>query len=286
LARFDSHTVGIAAGISSAACFGLMAAMVNQLADTVPAAEVTFFRGVAGIVILSILIRKQFPLLVQKGAVSIWIRAVAGAVSILCFSWNLQLADVGTANILFNLSLIFVLFADYAAGRSRPSVQVIASVMLAIVGIGLYWYGNKMIVNVQILTLGLIGATAATIAYTALNHASKKYDPWLIVWTVSLMSIPISLLAKNGDWVIPSATGILMLAGIAISVLIAHYLLNVSFAKLTLPVATSLGPSCIIWSVIGVAVIQGVLPAMHSMMGLIVYSAGMGILLTISKRNL
>lgn len=281
--KYDAHTVGIAAGIMSAACFGLTGTLVNRLADSVPASEITFFRGAVGVILLFVFVRHRLPSLFRNDAASIWIRAVAGATSILCFSWNLQLSDVGTANILFNLSLIFVLFADYATGRSRPSLQIIVSVTLAVVGIGLYWYGNEMIVSSRILALGLIGATAATIAYTALNKASRKYDPWLIVWAVSLMSLPISLLAKTGEWVAPSGSGTFMLAGIAAGVLIAHYLLNLSFARLSLPLATALGPSCIIWSVLGVAVFQATMPTLHALLGIVIYAAAMGLMIAESR---
>lgn len=286
MTRLDDHSIGIAAGILSAACFGLTGALVNRLANAIPASEITFFRGLVGVFFLSVLVKNRLPSLFLKSAVSIWVRAISGAVSILCFSWNLQLADVGTANILFNLSLFLVLFADFVNASSRPSMPIIISMIIALSGIALYWYGNEMTINSQIVTLGIIGATAATIAYTALNKASRKYDSWLIVWAVSLMSIPISLLAKTGSWIAPSASETLMLTGIAIGVLIAHYLLNVSFARLTLPLATALGPSCIIWSVLGVAVFQGITPALHALLGIIIYTIGTGALLAIGKRKL
>lgn len=256
-----------------------MATLVNHLADSIPASEITFVRGVAGVVILSAFIRSQFPLLFQKQAASIWIRAFAGAVSILCFSWNLQLADVGTANILFNLSLIFVLAVDFATGSTRPSLMTALSVLLAVIGVVLYWFGSKVIVSGEILALGLVGSAAATTAYTALNRASRKYDSWLIVWAVSLMSIPVSLLAKRGEWVTPPLSGLLMLVGIVACVLVAHYLLTVSFAKLSLPLATALGPSCIVWTVLGVALFQSTMPTFHAILGVAVYAIGTGFMI-------
>jgi drug/metabolite transporter (DMT)-like permease len=285
LFKTENQTVGVIAGILSAACFGFMATLVNRLADSIPASEITFVRGVAGVVILSAFIRSQFPLLFQKQAVSIWIRALAGAVSILCFSWNLQLADVGTANILFNLSLIFVLAVDYVTGNARPTFMAVLSVLLAVMGVALYWFGSTVIVSGEILALGLVGSTAATIAYTALNRASRKYDSWLIVWAVSLMSIPVSLLAKKGEWVIPPSSGLVMLAAIVACVLAAQYLLTVSFAKLSLPLATALGPSCIVWTVLGVAVFQSTMPTFHAILGVAVYTIGTGLMIWGSTKS-
>ena len=281
----DRHTVGITAGILSAACFGITGALINRLADAIPATEITFARGVIGILIISFLVRHRLHTLIQKNSASIWVRAVAGAVSILCFSWNLQHTDVGTANILFNLSLIFVLFTEYTSGKMNLSFRTVACIILAMVGIGLYWYGNKVIMSGEVLALGLVGAIAATIAYTALNKASRKNDPWLIVWCVSLMSIPLSLLAKSGDWAIPSVSDSFMLVIIAIGILIAHYLLNLSFSRLSLPIATAIGPSGMVWSVLGVAVFQGVMPPINALLGTVVYVIGIGVLIAESKKQ-
>lgn len=279
----DAHTAGLAAGVLSAACFGLTGALINIAADTLPATEITFARGVIGLLVISFFVKHRLASLLNKDAASVWVRAVAGAVSILCFSWNLQHTDVGTANILFNLSLIFVLFAEYVTGQARHSYRTVASVVLAVAGIVLYWHGNKIIVSNEVLALGLLGAVAATIAYTALNRASRKNDPWLIVWCVSLMSIPLSLLAKSGSWTIPSSSNAFILVAIAFGILIAHYLLNISFSKLSLPIATALGPSCMVWSVLGVTVFQGMLPPLHAALGMLIYVAGIGLLLARSK---
>ncbi|MBI5919668.1 MAG: DMT family transporter [Nitrosomonadales bacterium] len=283
LSQIDGHSTGIVAGLLSAACFGLMGALVNHLADAVPATEITLFRGLAGVLILFPFVKSELISLFQQGAASVWVRAIAGAISIYCFSWNLQLADVGTANILFNLSLIFVLFGDYVSGRSRLTLSIVANVMLAVAGVSLYWYGSEMIVSGEILALGLTGATAATIAYTALKKATRQYSPWLIVWAVSLMSIPIALARKSGEWVIPSALNAPTLAGIIFSVLLAHYLLNVSFAKLSLPVATALGPSCIVWTVVGVELFQGELPTLQAAAGVLLYSIALGLMIRESR---
>lgn len=285
MAKFDNHTAGSVAGLLSAACFGLVGALVNRLANSIPATEITFVRGMVGLLVISFFVKHRLRTLTRKDAASVWVRAVAGAVSILCFSWNLQHTDVGTANILFNLSLILVLFADYATGQVRSSFRTIACVMLVVGGICIYWFGNNILPDPEVLMVGLIGAVAATIAYAALSQASRKNDPWLIVWAVSLMSIPVSLIAKSGSWNIPSTTSSLMLVVIAMGSMAAHYLLNVSFAKLPLPIAAALGPSCVVWSVLILAVYQSVTPSPHAILGVTIYAVGMGLLIVVSKNR-
>lgn len=285
LTNLNDHIVGVGAGVLSAACFGLVGALVNGLADTISAPEITLVRGLIGVLIISFFVRHRLHTLIQKDAVGVWIRAVSGAVSILCFSWNLQYSDVGTANILFNLSLIFVLFADYLTGQVHSSLRTIACVILVVGGVGIYWFGDNIFLTPKVMMIGLIGAVAASIAYTALSRASRKNDSWLIVWAVSLMSIPISLIAKTGSWSVPSTTSSLILIAIVMSSIIAHFLLNVSFAKLPLPIAAALGPSSVVWSVLMLALYQGVVPTSHAMLGVTVYAVGMWLLIGNSKQR-
>ena len=282
---FDNHAIGICAGTLSAMSFALTAVLVNIVADTIPATEVTFVRGMVGILIIFPFVKHRLGSLANRASVSVWVRAVAGAISMLCFTWNLQHTDVGTANILFNLSLIFVLLAEYATGQSGSSFRNIAFMILAAAGIGLYWHGNRTIVSNRVLIVGLVGAVSVTIAYAALNKASRKIDPWLIVWTLCLMAIPVALLAKSGDWNLPSAKAILILFVISIGSLFTHYLLNLSFSKLSLPVATALIPGSVVWGVLVMAVFQGLIPSPHAIAGVIIYAVGMGLLIADSKKS-
>lgn len=285
LTKLNGHIVGVGAGVLSAACFGLIGVLVNGLADTISATEITLVRGLIGVLVISLFVRHRLHTLIQKNAVSVWVRAVAGAISILCFSWNLQHTDVGTANILFNLSLIFVLFADYLTGQIRSSLRTVACVILVVGGIGIYWFGNKIFPSPEVMMVGLIGAVAATIAYAALSRASRKNDSWLIVWAVSLMSIPVSLIAKTGGWSVPSTKSTLILIVIVMCSIIAHYLLNVSFAKLSLPIASALGPSSVVWSVLMLALYQGIVPTPNAILGVTVYAVGMWLLIGDSKKR-
>ena len=71
----------------------------------------------------------------------------------------------------------------------------------------------------------------------------------------------------------------IQLAGIVACVLAAQYLLTVSFAKLSLPLATALGPSCIVWTVLGVALFQSTMPTFHAILGVTVYTIGTGLMI-------
>ena len=58
-----------------------------------------------------------------------------------------------------------------------------------------------------------------------------------------------------------------------------------SFAKLSLPIATALVPSCIVWSVLGVTVIQNVSVPTNALLGALTYAVGIGALIADSKKR-
>lgn len=272
-------------GLFSAACVGLTSALTNTLVDTVASAEIAFALGIAGLICFTPWVVRRLPMLVTVSASVIWVRAIAGAISIVCFIWNLQHADVGTAHILFNFSLILVLVAESVTGKARFSYWAATCVVMATIGIAIYWYGGKLVVEFGVWAIGLLGAASATLAYVALSRASLKYEPLLILWTLSLVLIPVSLLAKSGSWVIPSGNALLVLIVISLGNLLAQFLLNLSFKRLPLTVATAIVPSCVVWGVLIVEVTQRVVPSPHAMVGMLIYAVSMGLLIAHSKKD-
>jgi drug/metabolite transporter (DMT)-like permease len=279
------HSAGVTFSILSAACIGATSALTNILADKVSATELAFALGVAGLFFLTPWVAKRLPMLAKTNASAVWLRAIAGAISIVCFIWNLQHADVGTAHILFNFSLIFVLVAEYVTGKVQFSYSAATCVVMAAIGIATYWYGGKLVVDFGVWAIGLLGAASATLAYIALSRASLKYDPLLILWTLSLVLIPVSLLAKSGSWVIPSGNTLLILIVISLGNLLAQFLLNLSFKRLPLTVATAIVPSCVVWGVLIVEVTQHVVLSPHAMVGMLIYAISMGLLIVHSKKD-
>ncbi len=280
-----SHKAGLIFGLISAACVGLTSALTNSLVAVIFPAAMAFTLGVTGLVVLTPWVFKRLPALLKADSIVVWIRAIAGAVSIECFIWNLQHADVGTAHILFNFSLIFVLAAEYVTGKAQFSYSAATCVVMAAIGIAIYWYDGKLLVNFDVWAIGLLGAAFATLAYIALSRAALKYDPLLILWTLSLVLIPVSILAKSGGWVMPSSKVLLVVVLISLGNLLAQFLLNLSFKLLPLPVATAIVPSCVLWGVLIVEITQRVVPSRHAIVGMLTYVVSIGLLIADSKKK-
>lgn len=132
---------GLTAGIASSAIVGGISLLIYREANALPATEISFARGIVGLSVTLPLIWTRLPQLVQPGSAALWIRAVAGAVSVLCFSWNLQHTSVGMANMLFDSSLLLLLVIGHLGGEVRFTPSSLWALLIAIIGTWVYWYG-------------------------------------------------------------------------------------------------------------------------------------------------
>ena len=272
--NLSDRMLGLVAGLASSAVVGGVSLLIYRQTNTLPATEISFARGIVGVTVTLPLIWRRLAFLVRGESAAIWVRAVAGAVSGICFCWNLQHTSVGLANILFDFSLILLLLIGHLAGEIRFSWTSVCALFVIFIGTWMYWYGVQPPMPSNVLTVGLLGAVAAALAYTAMKKATRTADPILIVWTVCAAAIPVSLIAGFNDWVVPTTFGWGILALIGLGMLLSQYLLTISFSRLPLPLASALIPSSIVWSVSAEALTSGAHATAHAIVGTLIYSAG------------
>jgi drug/metabolite transporter (DMT)-like permease len=270
----DNVALGIMAGMLSAAGFGLVSIAIHQASVTLPAAEITFGRAAIGLAALLPLVWRKPSALPHRQAGYLWLCASAGAVSIVCFAWNLQHTSVGVANILFNLSILLILVSGSVVGETTFSVRAAIELGLVLLGTSIYWHGEEAQLTMAVAAVGLLGAVAATIAFTALKKAARAADSWRILCAVCAASVPVSLFAGTTDWAIPSGTGLLTLLAVGLGSLASQWFLVLSFVRLPLTLATALTPSCIVWSVIGATFFNDAPLSYDGIIGVSFYAIG------------
>lgn len=274
---------GVVAGILSAAMIGGISLLIHREALPLPAAEITFVRAMIGLLVTLPWVWRSLPQLARKELLWVWVRALAGAVSIQCFTWNLQNTSIGLANVLFNVSQLIIIGVGFVGGETPFRRSTVIAMMLTALGSGVFWYADSARLSHAVLGVGLVGAIAASIAYTALKKATRVAKPWLINWVVCAASIPVSLLSKSSAWNIPTPHAAWILGAIGLGVLTSQYLLIISFARLPLSLATALTPSCIVWSVVGEAATSGIAAAWQGIVGAVIYAAGLAQLTTLDQ---
>lgn len=253
---------------------GGIALLIYRETNALPATEIGFVRGIVGLSVTLPLVWTRLAQVIQRGSAALWVRAIAGAVSVLCFSWNLQHTSVGIANMLFDLSLLLLLMVGHLGGEFRFTLSSLWALVTALVGTLVYWYGVNPPLSPNVILIGVFGASAAAIAYTAMKKATRTTDPILIVWGVSVASIPVSLVPGFDGWIMPDGYEWIILMIIGLGMLLSQYLLTLSFSRLPLPLASALIPSSIVWSVLAEAITSGVHATPHAIAGTLIYTAG------------
>jgi drug/metabolite transporter (DMT)-like permease len=282
--RVDSYSElffvasGIGAGVIAAAGFGFVNVLVYQTSARFPVAEITFFRALVGVCITLPIVCGQLRSLLHPQSVSIWVRAAAGAGSILCLAWNLAHASMALANVLFSVFLIFLVAAGAIVGEISISGRLLSQLMLILFGIVIYWFAGDKTVGVAVAVIGLAGALCAAVSYTALKEATKIAGPWLINWSLCAAMLLVSGLQADHSWSLPTVVDGILLLSIGIVALCSQYLTIVSFARLPLALASALSPSVIVWSVVVDAMVGGARATLQECAGATVYTMGICLL--------
>lgn len=264
---------GIVAGLLSSLSYGLMSFLVHFSSGRVPTTEVTFAVGVVGCLLLLPLVSRDLPILLRREGKFIWMRNVAGSISIVCLAWNLQHTSVAIANTLFNISPLLVLVGGWCTGGHWPRLRHFAFLILVVAGTSIYWNGHGE-VGIVVYIVGLLGALAASCSYLALKRATKNASPWLIIWGIFFGTAFVSILSGRSKWVVPSFEGGLVLLSIGLITLIGQFFVTRSFALLSASAAAVLVPSSIVWAVLIDSLVSTGGAVTHAILGSLMYAIG------------
>jgi drug/metabolite transporter (DMT)-like permease len=242
--------LGIGAGFLSAGCFGFVYFIVHATAGRLPATQITFFRALFAVVAVSPIAYSQRRLIFSVSAMSVWVRSVANALSILCLAWNLQHTSIGFANVLFNLAPIVVLLLGFATRAIPIGLLQTACMGFVVIGSCLCYGGATVTPSRTVWIIGLAGAVAAGIHYTMLERQSAGWSPAALIWPLSLISLPLMLTLKTGPWPGPSTQVIFPLLATGFLCLLGQYLVVVSMRHAGLAIGTALVPSAIGFSIL------------------------------------
>jgi drug/metabolite transporter (DMT)-like permease len=264
--------LGLISGVASGACYGGMSFLIHITLGKAPASEVAFLRAICAVVVLLPLIVRHGKQWLGRNSLLLWIRSGIGAISVLCFTWNLQHTSVGFANTLFNLAPIFVVLLGASWGQEKLTAARFVPIILVVLASTLFWHASRPEVNALVWVVGLGGMCAAAVAYSLLKTLPTFWSPFDITWCLNLATLPVALLFKHGLWIIPLGKVGLFLGAICTLGLIGNALANLSFRHLELSTATALVPSFIIWGVL-LDISEHKFPAVQGIAGCVLYLA-------------
>ena len=199
--------------------FACMGVSVKFGADLFPTAELTFYRGLAGVLIMAALMRaRRTPWRTPHLRLQLS-RAVAGSIALGCYFFAISILPLATAVTLNYTSPLFValMLALWFGERLRP--LAIFAVALGFVGVVVLLRPTLAADQWHGALAGLGTGLVASLAYIHVRELGRAGEPetrtvFYFSLVTTLGAAPFVLFGEGFHW--PDARGALVLAGVGL----------------------------------------------------------------------
>ena len=264
LAEQRDATRGTILSLAAALCGGIIGATVaiSKAYLTVP--DLLFFRFFLMTILLGFVCRKSLGMLFQRDALLVWFLGFSGAVAASCYYWTLQNMNVGTAMLLNNTSLLYVVFFAWLFMREALSAKSLLGVILMFLSVCLVNLDRTSAPTILQLSVGLLGAIALATSTTCVRATAKRYPPLLIVFVFGLCSSVVAPTLPNFTWAVPSSFSawgcivVTLIAGLG-----ANFLFTVAMQYLQAGIIGDLTKTAMIWALLLMFFYNGSVPSVY-----------------------
>jgi drug/metabolite transporter (DMT)-like permease len=281
LATQPSPVLGIALMVAAALSFSLMSALIKVASARIPTMQIVLFRGLIGVCGIALFELVRYGRLRPAGARGrLLARSISGFLALAAYVWAIAHVHLGVASALNQSSPLFVtLFALLFLGE-RPSLAVVALVVVAFVGVLLVVAPDFAAIDPNAL-VGLSSGVLAAVAYVLVRALRGSDPPFVIVrWfsaACALGAFPFALW-QGVVWPLPMEFAVL--SGVAVCSLLGQFGMTYAYrmteASVVAPfMYTSVVASLLIGGVIwsewpGVGALAGVALIVASSVGIAV----------------
>jgi drug/metabolite transporter (DMT)-like permease len=245
-----SNHLGFIFGLLSGLSFGVMGFLVHISSGQTPSSELVFIRAIFTCLVLLPFVFHYIRRLLSKETIFLWLRCIAGSISMLCLYWTLQHSNVGMASTFSHMSPIFVVFLSWKFFNEKILLKETMAIAIAICGVAVLCSQREVSLSLSVLLVGTMGAISAGVAHVSLKQAAVKFSPMLVVWAFSLVMLITSFAVPSPNWTIPTMQTFLPIVGVSVSGLLGQIFLTQSYMHLKAPVASTFGLSALIWGVV------------------------------------
>lgn len=249
LRKLNSQSLGILLALLSAVAFGTMAALLSSTASEIPTSQMAFAFGLVGVLIFAPHIFKNPRELFSDGSVALWIRAIAGAISLNSYYWNLGTIPSGDALAMFNLSPLFVALISAVLFRDRLSHLEWFGILGIVSGLVALRSPSGSAIPVLSLLIGISGSLMGAVAYLALAVALRTKPMEIVIWAFCFASslLPLAMFSEN--WVFPRPNQLSIILLCSILGLLGQWLVSLAFKHVKPAIGAALSLSSLLWAV-------------------------------------
>ncbi|RJX37806.1 DMT family transporter [Paenibacillus pinisoli] len=219
---------GVLMALLSAFVFSVMNALVKEVSGTIPAAEIAFFRGLIGTILVVALMRHQQIAFSRKGIPMLVFRGMMGGLYMLAFFFTLAKLPLTDASILAQLAPIFVILLSALFLKEKLSARAKAMLLIIFLGAFILLKPGAYSSYSAYALVGLLSALFSAAASISIRYLSQKHSAYEIVFyftvTSSLVALPFVHL-----FVMPDTRELVLLLLIGIVSLIGQLFLTKAF---------------------------------------------------------
>ena len=207
--------------VLSALGFALMGACVKVLGTrSFPVLQIIAFRAAISLILsLAIVLRKDIPILGQQ---RLWLlaRGIVGFLALLCVYYSVVHLPLAEATILQYVHPIFTLLIALLFLGERIHSHTVICIALSLAGLVLVaqpgWLAGGQTGTLDPFTVGiaLLGALGSGAAYVIVRKLAATEDSSVIILYFPLVCLPATIVLGWPQFVMPSGTDWLYVAGV------------------------------------------------------------------------
>jgi drug/metabolite transporter (DMT)-like permease len=211
-----------------ASVFFAFMALLTRLLDTLPIAEIIFFRALmAAVLCLAGVWRLRISPWGQD-KLGLMLRGLAGCVSLAQGFWLLHEIPLGAASTLTHLSPIFTTLLGIWMVGEKATARQMALCVLSFLGVVLIQGFDFRITPLHLL-VGISASFTMGLAYSTVRRLGKTEHPLVIMFYFPLICIPLSAVAMVFDFQWPTAREWLYLVLLGLTAQAGQYCMTISY---------------------------------------------------------
>jgi len=253
--------------------FSVMALLVKIAGRRLGSMEIVFFRGLITLGLSWWALDRlgiarwgtQRRLLVFRGTL--------GSIALVCFFYSILHLPLGEAALIQNMNPVFatILAALILKEHLRaPEIICLATSLLGVVFIAhptVLFGAQGAPVDLVDIGIALMGALCSGTAYTLVRKMRTTEHPFVIVFYLPLLSVPISLPFALAEWRWPNAWDWVLLLGVGLTTQLAQVNMTRGLQLERTARATTIGYLQVAFAVLWGAIVLGEIPDVWTLAG-------------------
>ncbi|MFS0838942.1 DMT family transporter [Paenibacillus sp. 1P03SA] len=220
---------GILLSLLSSLVFSVMNALVKGISGTIPAAEIAFFRGLVGTLLILILMRFSGIAFSRKGIPMLAVRGLSGGLYMLAFFYTLSSIPLTDASLLAQLAPIFVALLSALLLKEQLSLRGAVVFPVIFAGALLLLKPHEYSSYSIYAFVGLLSAFFSAAASISIRYLSRTHPSYEIVFYFVATSTLVAVPFMWDSFVIPDAGEAVMLLIIGFVSLLGQVFLTKAF---------------------------------------------------------